>query len=77
MSYALTGLAPNTKYYFQVKAVSTGNAYTTYGSVLTFTTLNGPDRHHRRGDQRHGHGCHPQRHSQQREQPLDHGHLLL
>ncbi len=42
VSYALTGLAPNTKYYFQVKAVSTGNAYTVYGSVLTFTTLLAP-----------------------------------
>ncbi len=35
-SAALTGLAPNTEYYFQIEAVSTGG--TTYGSVLNFTT---------------------------------------
>ena len=42
VSYSLTGLTPNTKYFFQVKAVSTGSAFTTYGSVLTFTTLPAP-----------------------------------
>ena len=42
VSYALTGLTPNTKYFYRVKAVSTGNAYTVYGSVLTFTTLPAP-----------------------------------
>ena len=34
----LSSLAPNTKYYFQIKAVSTGGSYTSYGSVLNFTT---------------------------------------
>ena len=37
VSYALTGLTPNTKYFFRVKAVN--SAGTTYGSVLKFTTL--------------------------------------
>ena len=35
-STVLSGLAPNTTYYFQIKAVSGGG--TTYGSVLSFTT---------------------------------------
>ena len=37
MSYALTGLTPNTEYFFQVEAV--GGAATVYGTVLNFTTL--------------------------------------
>jgi len=39
-SAAVSGLAPNTTYYFQIKAVSSGG--TTYGSVLSFTTTLAP-----------------------------------
>ena len=37
---ALTSLAPNTEYFFQIEA--TNSAGTTYGSVLNFTTLAAP-----------------------------------
>ncbi len=35
VSYALTGLTSNTKYYFKVRAVSTGTTFTTYSTVAT------------------------------------------
>ena len=50
---ALTGLTPNTEYYFQIKAVN--SVTTTYGAVLNFTTTELPARHHERGHQRHRH----------------------
>ena len=76
---ASTGtLAPDTEYYFQIKAVSTGASYTTYGSVLNVHHhRRGPDRHHQRGHQHHRHRRYAQRLGQRREQHLEHGHLLL
>ena len=37
---ALTGLTPNTEYFFQIKAVN--SVTTTYGAVLNFTTTRAP-----------------------------------
>ena len=71
---ALTGLTPNTEYFFQIKA--TNSVGTTYGAVLNFTTTLSPGRHHERGQRHHRHDHDPQWLGQRGER-LDRGQLLL
>ena len=72
---ALSGLAPNTEYFFQIEAIQQRRHHH-LGSVLNFTTTLSPDRHHQRGQRHHGHRLDPQRLGQRREL-VDHGQLLL